>query len=105
MVQSVLASHDQPVDDNDVTDDAAAVTSCKPRKLPSWLLAAATGGSGDSAGGEVKNKKESKRAKSPEEAPDSKVSCCNALLQSMNECYFKTFKEALKYISCYYFTI
>lgn len=80
MVQSVVTSRDQPVDDNDVTDDAAIVTSCKPRKLPSWLLAAATGGSGNSAGGEVKNIKESKRAKSPEEAPDSKVSCCNALL-------------------------
>ena len=56
------------------TEDTGA--NCKPRKLPSWLLAAAVGG------GEAKKEvKKAKRAKSPPEVvPDSKVGmgivCC-----------------------------
>ena len=78
--QSPIASH-EPVDDDITDDNTTTVTSCKPRKLPSWLLAAtaAAGGAGgaggsDRTGGRVKNKKEGKRARSPEEAPNSKVS-------------------------------
>lgn len=52
-------------------DDSEGVIKCKPRKLPSWLLAAAAGG-----GGVKKEVKETKRAKPPDVVPDSKVGMC-----------------------------
>ena len=55
-------------------DDSEGVIKCKPRKLPSWLLAAAEGGSGTK-----KEVKKTKRAKAPEVVPDSKVHRCNVL--------------------------
>ena len=51
----------------DEHDDSKGMTKCKPRKLPSWLLTAAAGG------GAKKEAKKTKRAKSPEVVPDSKV--------------------------------
>ena len=49
-------------------NDSEGVIKCKPRKLPSWLVTAAAGGS------EVKKEvKKTKRAKPPEVVPDSKV--------------------------------
>lgn len=67
----LTAAADQ--EDENINDEMK-ITSSKPRKLPSWLLTAAGGGTG---GGVVKKEAKkvtaSKRPKSPEAVPSSKV--------------------------------